>query len=241
MGNITEKVDYFTVYEIYKKYLQDLEDNKNPSIEEAFIKYYQGKGITVDTKKDPAFMDYLNILNEAVSLNKSDKGVRDYLEAKKNETIKKEETTVEFTDEQGNTSGYRIESTAFDSSGKTNISSKMGSASEFEFEDESTMYLNPEKEEGYANSMIAARGADKNTSDIGTRDTFDTPEPLIIGEPVDTLDDGVDKKNVPSFGSETNASASVDDPNPTKDFVFGDDDNQSKDQGSDSEDNGLKF
>ena len=247
------KISYTTagsIYDIYLKRLNGVKDKDGKilpavSLREAFGIYYQERKMDA-SRLDSELVDFLTKVEEAISEGKKLGELSDYLYQREleeaNKNIKPDVTTIEKLDKDGNTiAGVSITRPSFDPSGKSDVSSKIGSATNFEFEDESTRYLNPEREEGYANSMIAARGADKNTSGIGTRDTFETPEPLIIGDTVDTLNDGVDKKNVPSFG-ETNAPASMDDPNAKRDFVFGDgDNNQSKEQGPDSEDNGLKF
>lgn len=218
------KMNYQVAAAIYDSYLYNLNNVGGFSLKEIFDAYYRSKRID-PTKRDDDFIKFTSMINEAQNAGKSLEEITEYLNQKNLEearnAAKREEKMVSII-EDGNERGVRIESTAFDPSGKSNISSKFGS-SDFEFNDDSTKYLNPEKEEGYMNSKIAAKAGDKNTSGIGTRDTFETPEPLIIGEPVDTLDQGVNEENIPSFG-ETNAPSSMD--NYGKNVSFGDDDDE---------------
>lgn len=224
------KMNYQVAAAIYDSYLYNLNNVGGFSLKEIFDAYYRSKKID-PTKREDDFIKFTSMINEAQNAGKSHGEITEYLNQRNLEearnAAKREEKMVSII-EDGNERGVRIESTAFDPSGKSNISSKFES-SDFEFNDDSTKYLNPEKEEGYANSKIAANGADKNTSGIGTRDTFETPEPLIIGDPVDTLDQGVSEENIPSFG-ETNAPSSMD--NYGKNVSFGDDDEGPTDEES---------
>ena len=172
------KMNYQVAAAIYDSYLYNLNNVGGFSLKEIFDAYYRSKKID-PTKRDDDFIKFTSMINEAQNDGKrlgeitkylnqryseevSEEVKRDLEEARK--TSKREEKTISII-EDGNERGVRLESTAFDPSGKSNVSSKFGS-SDFEFNDDSTKYLNPEKEEGYMNSKIAAKAGDKNTSTI---------------------------------------------------------------------------
>ena len=163
------KMNYQVAAAIYDSYLYNLNNVGGFSLKEIFDAYYRSKKID-PTKRDDDFIKFTSMINEAQNDGKrlgeitkylnqryseevSEEVKRDLEEARK--TSKREEKTISII-EDGNERGVRLESTAFDPSGKSNVSSKFGS-SDFEFNDDSTKYLNPEKEEGYMNSKIAAK------------------------------------------------------------------------------------
>ncbi|MBR4830274.1 MAG: hypothetical protein IKZ96_00705 [Bacilli bacterium] len=240
-------MDYITAAAIYDTYLYNLNRGNGFSLQEIFFTYYQSKGID-PSKREDDFIKFTSMINEAQEAGKRLEEISKYLQHRHFEEAekesKREETIVTMEDENGNTTGVKIESNAFDPSGKTNISSKLGSG-DFEFNDESTKYLNQAKEDALSDSLIAGKAADRKAEDdnkagkehIGTRDVIDIPEPLIVGEPVDTLNQGVDSQNVPTF-EESSAPASIDNINDPNNFTFGDDDNGPDNQ---EPDNGLSF